>query len=538
MPAEGKKYPVIFYLHGAGGVGTNVWDLTNTALPKKLQRGLWLPFIVISPQCTTTKKYWNAAFDELSLLLDEVSEKFPVDTNRIYITGISMGGYFTWGFANLVSQRIAALAPMSCGGDPALVSKLKTIPSWVFQGELDRLDLVEETSAMVYSMNNAGARVRYTTYPDVGHNCWDKAFETPELYKWFLNFSSGGGTNHLNLDNADSQKFKKWEDSAPPASSGKSVQQHENFKAWYAKLVLNQNGQLRPLNLSNGFTTYLFNRGNPFDQEIFETITWDTSATGWRITPEKSQYKIQKDQTNHSEFRFEFVGDTNKLFPLPERIITTSQNQKVVNVSRFVPAINLEPFAVVRNLPMLKSPVLVDGKWKNNRLPGPIYCKLYSLRGGQTHFETTAKLGYDTNYFYVSFACEEPAIKTMALRVSNHDGSVWEDDSVEVFIDSKFDRAHYFHVIANANGVLLDEKNFNRSWDCFPVVQILKNTKSWEIQLAIPWKDMDMQAPVRGKKIGVELVRSRIQSPMEMTQWPPTFSGNHAPKKFAEVILD
>ena len=159
-------------------------EITRHGLPRVIERGNRLPFIVASPQCPTGE-WWDA--DALGALVDEVEERHAVDPDRIYVTGLSMGGYGTWRLAQAQPERFAAIAPVCGGGNPTRASAIKHLPIWVFHGAKDEVVRPRESEQMVEALRAAGAtEVRFTVYPEAGHDSWTVTYDNPELYEWFL----------------------------------------------------------------------------------------------------------------------------------------------------------------------------------------------------------------------------------------------------------------------------------------------------------------------------------------------------------------
>jgi predicted peptidase len=112
-----------------------------------------------------------------------------VDVNRIYLTGLSMGGYGSWTLAAAHPERFAAMAPICGGGDPADAKKLKDIPTWVFHGAKDEVVPPKASEDMVEAIKTEGGDIRYTLYPEANHDSWSETYDNPELYTWFLSHS-------------------------------------------------------------------------------------------------------------------------------------------------------------------------------------------------------------------------------------------------------------------------------------------------------------------------------------------------------------
>jgi len=182
-----KRWPLILFLHGAGERGNNLNKVKKHGIPKIVETKPDFPFITVSPQCPK-ESWWPMELESLVALLDDVTTRYAVDPKRIYLTGLSMGGYGTWHLALLLPERFAAIVPI-CGGlhGPAqLVEKLKHLPIWVFHGARDRIVPLEESTRLVKVLRNCGGNVRLTIYPNAGHDAWTRTYENPELYEWLL----------------------------------------------------------------------------------------------------------------------------------------------------------------------------------------------------------------------------------------------------------------------------------------------------------------------------------------------------------------
>jgi predicted peptidase len=177
-----NDWPFILFLHGASEKGSDLDRLKTTGLPKRLDETDDFPFIVISPQCPRGF-YWSAKL--IADLLDDVVGSYKVDETRIYLTGISMGGYATWEVAIDQPWRFAAIAPICGGGNPRLAHKIKDLPVWVFHGAMDEIVPVSESEVMVDALERIQGDVRFTVYPDLGHDSWTETYNDPELYQWF-----------------------------------------------------------------------------------------------------------------------------------------------------------------------------------------------------------------------------------------------------------------------------------------------------------------------------------------------------------------
>ncbi|MBP8305263.1 MAG: prolyl oligopeptidase family serine peptidase [Phycisphaerae bacterium] len=183
-----QKWPLILFLHGIGERGADPNKVAATGLPQVLKDKKDFRFVVVSPQCPSDT--WWRSFD-LNALLDDVLVRYRVDPDRVYLTGLSMGGYGSWDLAGTSPQRFAAAAPMCGGGNPASARRMRGLPFWVFHGDADPVVPVKQSDDMVEALKQAGAEVKYTRYPGVGHDCWTQSYNNPELYTWFLSHTRG-----------------------------------------------------------------------------------------------------------------------------------------------------------------------------------------------------------------------------------------------------------------------------------------------------------------------------------------------------------
>lgn len=178
-----EKWPLILFLHGAGERGNDLEKVKVHGPPKLIAAGQKFPFIVVSPQCAKDR-WWQAV--ELSLLLDEIVEKYQVDEDRIYVTGLSMGGFGTWSLVQHAPHRFAAIAPICGGGDRQFVKQYKHVPIWIFHGAKDRAVPVERSLEMADALKKQQASPKLTIYPNAEHDSWTETYNNPELYTWFL----------------------------------------------------------------------------------------------------------------------------------------------------------------------------------------------------------------------------------------------------------------------------------------------------------------------------------------------------------------
>jgi predicted peptidase len=187
-----KRWPLILFLHGSGERGTNVWKVATHGPPKNVNGRPDFPFIILSPQCPE-HEVWSK--EVLLQLFGEITGKYAVDTNRIYLTGLSMGGYGTWDLGLTYPEKFAAIVPICGGGQLISVilssrekgPALKTLGVWAFHGAKDPVVPLEESQRLVDALKNVGVQdVNLTVYPEAQHDSWTKTYSNPELYEWLL----------------------------------------------------------------------------------------------------------------------------------------------------------------------------------------------------------------------------------------------------------------------------------------------------------------------------------------------------------------
>lgn len=187
----GKRWPLLIFLHGAGERGTDLGKLAVHGPPKLIKAGKEFPCIVVSPQCPADQ-VWD--IEALDAWLSELLGTLAVDPKRVYLTGLSMGGYASWDWLATHPERFAAVVPI-CGGGTTIRLKLaqgarreelKRLPIWVFHGAKDNVVALDESQRMVEALKAIGNPARLTVYPDAGHDSWTAAYNDPALYEWIF----------------------------------------------------------------------------------------------------------------------------------------------------------------------------------------------------------------------------------------------------------------------------------------------------------------------------------------------------------------
>jgi predicted peptidase len=206
-----KKWPVILFLHGAGERGDDGLLQTDVGIATAIRMNRSrFPAIVVMPQCRKDVWWIDPPMDDVAMAaLAQAEKEFQGDPRRTYLTGLSMGGYGTWHLSAKFPGKFAALVAI-CGGilrpdearvhppqDTAPYSETANkiggrTPVWIFHGAVDEMVPVTESRRMAEAMKALGGEVRYTEYPGVGHDSWDKAYAEPELVSWMLSKARSG----------------------------------------------------------------------------------------------------------------------------------------------------------------------------------------------------------------------------------------------------------------------------------------------------------------------------------------------------------
>lgn len=188
----GKRWPLLLFLHGAGERGDDLSLVAKHGPPKLAAQKMEFPFVIVSPQCPL-EQVWDD--EALLALLDHIAGRFRIDTQRVYLSGLSMGGYGTWSLGLKYPERFAAMAPVCGGGsyaDILLANRnqsraLRSLAVWAFHGAKDNVVPPAESKVMIAALKKAGCHdVKLTLYPRIGHDAHTETYNNPKLYKWFL----------------------------------------------------------------------------------------------------------------------------------------------------------------------------------------------------------------------------------------------------------------------------------------------------------------------------------------------------------------
>jgi predicted peptidase len=199
----GKKYPLVIFFHGAGERGSDnekqlVHGMKDFASDGNRAK---YPAFVVAPQCPEGQQWVNVPWSDdrhtlpaqpsdsmrLSLaLVDSLVKELPVDKSRIYVTGLSMGGFGTWDAIARRPDFFAAAAPICGGGDRATAKSLAKLPIWIFHGDSDTAVKTQRSRDMVAALKAAGGEPKYTEYPRTGHDSWSPTYRDPKFMEWLF----------------------------------------------------------------------------------------------------------------------------------------------------------------------------------------------------------------------------------------------------------------------------------------------------------------------------------------------------------------
>lgn len=183
-----KPMPLILFLHGSGEQGDDGAKQSSVGIGPAIRKNpqAWAPFLTLLPQKPRARGGFGDFEDLILAQLEKTKKEYKVDEARIYLTGLSMGGMGSWMLAGKHPQMWAAVAPVCGAGNPADAPKMKDLPIWNFHGDKDTAVPIKRSEEMIEAVKAAGGKPKFTIYPGVGHNSWDKAYQEEKLWEWFL----------------------------------------------------------------------------------------------------------------------------------------------------------------------------------------------------------------------------------------------------------------------------------------------------------------------------------------------------------------
>ena len=185
-----EYFPIVFFLHGVGERGNNL-DLVEThGIPKLIKKNKKFPFITVAPQCPLFQ-WWSRPEMTNSLinLVEKVMQTYKADESRVYLTGLSMGGYGSIALANTRPDLFSAMISVCGGADFDNFENLKKLPTWFFHGSEDKVHPAIRSEKIYNQLKDMNPNIKLTVYDGIGHNSWDITYNNDDIYDWLLSKS-------------------------------------------------------------------------------------------------------------------------------------------------------------------------------------------------------------------------------------------------------------------------------------------------------------------------------------------------------------
>lgn len=180
-----KKWPLLIFLHGAGERGNDLEAIYRHGPFREIREGRDFPFVVIAPQIEEPR-IWAGYTESLNAMLDGWLSEYRIDPDRVYLTGLSMGGTQTWMWGIENPERFAAIIPICGSSIYWAAGYLKDVPVWAFHGDQDTVVPYRESVHMVDKLQRMGGNVRFTPVLGAGHDCWTVTYHREDIYEWLL----------------------------------------------------------------------------------------------------------------------------------------------------------------------------------------------------------------------------------------------------------------------------------------------------------------------------------------------------------------
>ncbi len=284
---------------------------------------------------------------------------------------------------------------------------------------------------------------------------------------------------------------------------------------------------------------------NVLDTPMTVGLKWTNGNPGWSVEPETSQLLLPAHQKATVDFDFDCTAIGIDALPVPSLTLqATSEGQEVLNETRLL-AVDLREalagYCPVAKVPPLTTDLKIDGvmdeeTWGEAAALG----RFVDMGGmGQAPLETEVRVGRGRTGLYVAVVCQDPDMAHLAAKARDHDGAIWKDDLIELFIDSNLDHLTYCHLAINAIGTTYDAKNRDRKWEGQWLSAVTRDEKRWTVEIFIPWSDLGGPPPP-GAQWGFNVARKRpgrLPEPV-YTFWSPTLKpDSHVPDRFGVLVF-
>ena len=184
-----SSLPLVLFLHGVGERGNNLSLVKKHGIPKRIEKGDSFPFICIAPQCPKDG-YWNRPdiINALFALVNKVKKDFSLKSNKVYGTGLSMGGLGVLEMAIQDPSFFSAIIPVCGGANLDQIDRIRSLPIWLFHGDRDMVHPVENSINIYQKLQSKNTNIHLTVYGNTGHDSWTMTYDNDEIYNWLFNF--------------------------------------------------------------------------------------------------------------------------------------------------------------------------------------------------------------------------------------------------------------------------------------------------------------------------------------------------------------
>lgn len=310
-------------------------------------------------------------------------------------------------------------------------------------------------------------------------------------------------------------------------------------------LLKNKSISIKPIRVQNNMSGNItVTATNPISElPITIKTKWVLPKnTKWRLPAKRSKtYNLKPGKELTAKTPFSFEGTRTQLFPLPHlEIKTFIENELAWQEAKRLSIISTDIFknkTITNVIKRITSTPTIDGvlsdlQWKKCNI---ITDFILEQANGKAYSQTEARLAYDNKKLYFAIRCNDNDMDNLKLNTIKNDGGVFNDDSIELFIDSNHDKKTYFQYVINAKGLIFDSHNQDKSWDGPITSKVGREKNAWTLELAIPWKTLELSMPNKGTLIGFNISRNKMHDPIEHSQWSPTFGNNHTPQLFGTL---
>jgi len=520
-------WPMILYLHDAGKVGDGPEEVRKSSLPLIADNLPTMPFIIVSPCCPPGNQQgeleWNKRLVDL---VDRIAAAHNVDPGRNYVSGYSLGAMGTWRLAAEYPDKFAALMPLAGRYDVDEAPLLKGVPIWFFNGAKDASVKPQSAIQTVAALEKLGSPVRFTLFPEGNHNT-APVYYGIELYEWLLEHRIGPDGKRVTTDAS--------------LETTLGAEKAAGFRRDFARML-----ELRDWAEEQQYVaaerapdttrlSYAMPVKNAYDQDMMVTVRWlSAKETPWKATEREQSMVVPAGQSASLELRAT-RDEAGWPFPIPESTVEFRlRDQLAAKTIRRLPYDSPAYLAASRPvhvLPIVDPAPAIDGE-----LDEPAWQKAVKMEGffnmnldADPVVQTWAKACYDRKNLYLAVWCEEPLLQRLALEADERDARVHRDDSIELLLDVGGDGANVYQFMVNANGTIYDALNGDKSYQsnitAAPAKAGANNRSAWQLELAMPWKDLKPVTPIPGTQMRFALVRNRIRKNRRGEEAQPIHKG-------------